>query len=154
MNFLIQPVADLTGPLYRIACGEPSKRQEETEKFILAVLRTGLAAIVFFSARQSFMAKNKSAAILSWLFTLALAYVHNYSGLLGVINWYAFMGTRSEIFTQRLWLGKAIDMTFVITGLWVASECKHKLPYNCKLDPYLVRFSEMISSSLLNNRSA
>lgn len=154
MSFLIEPIADLTVPLYNIALGAPAKRQQETEKFILAILRTGVAAIVFFSVRQGCLAKNDSVSFMLCSVSLMLFSVHPYSGYLGVVNWCAFRGVRSLPLTQSLWLKKAIDMTAVVTGLWSASKLKIKLPHGARLDPYLVGFSKTISSRLFNNRSA
>jgi hypothetical protein len=153
MRFLIQPLTDLTAPLYNIALGKPAKRQQETEKFILTTLRIGIAAIGFFLIRQLFREENTLLEYVSMFFCATLGYIHPYSYVLGLVNWHAFIGARFMLSTQYpSWVGKTIDMTAVVFYLRTASKYKVRLPRIAILDPYLVRLSKMIALPLFNNR--
>lgn len=157
MTFLIQPLADLMVPLYRIARNNPpSQRKEETEKFIQAACKTGFAATICFVEVLAQNAINKHAGpslstdLIGRLLGPTVIYgvvcnMHAYVGLLSRALYYSFVGMRANKPAETKTFYQYLDIAAIVFSLYVASKLKIHSS-SSKLDQRIVHLSKNLAS--------
>lgn len=158
MAFLIQPVADLIVPLYRIARNNfHLQRKEETEKFIQAACKISLAAALCFvdgiaqNTINTHTDPSSGIHLIGKLVAIIIIYspvfhMHAYTGFLSRVLYYSFIGTRANkpAETKNFW--NYFDLAATVFSLYLTSKFKNH-PFYYKLGQQIVHLSKSLTSN-------